>query len=132
MRQIVNPEQYKSMILPDNYNGTDDQLNRLLVAAQLIVDTAVSGRLSRYDNYPAVLQERIVTAICFQTEYIIANGGSDYLCSNDAQSVTLGSFSYSSASGGGTDSSAAKLCALADTVLRGTGLMYGGVDVVGD
>ena len=75
---------------------------------------------------PEDTQERIKKAVCAQIEYLDANGGSEMDNGADLQSVGLGKFSYSKASGGDGSSSQSIYAPRAQRLLFPTGLLYRG------
>ena len=75
---------------------------------------------------PEDIQECIKKAVCAQIEYLDANGGSEMDNGADLQSVGLGKFSYSKASGGDGSSSQSIYAPRAQRLLFPTGLLYRG------
>lgn len=105
------------------WDGSEEHLNKLIDLAEQIVYIATFGKTDNIAEFPDQIQERIKKAICCQTDYIIANGGFDYFTSDNLETVSLGSFSYSTDNKGST----ADLCSAALNYLQITGLLYRGV-----
>lgn len=126
MKQIVTAEQYRKYKAADDVS--DEALERVLDIAQQVVDEAACGRLKSFDSFPDDIQERIVKAICAQTDFILTNFGTDI---SDAapMSASIGSFSYTM-SDKSKDISPTTLNYVARLYLQTTGLLYrGDVDV---
>lgn len=132
MQSLVTTDYYKTEHTY-NFSGSDDDLEKLLNAAYIIVDNAVCGRLSDIERYPSAVQEKAKLAICLETDYLISNGGTDFLFESGFSSVSIGSFSYSmNSSGDKADNTSGKIaiCDMAVAVLQHTGLLYRGVDIL--
>lgn len=127
MNRIVTADDF--CLYSSNRELNADELERVLDVAQQTIDANVCGRLSEFDNFPQTVKDNVVKAICAQADHIVANFGTD-LSEVMPESATLGSFSYSLGSSGGSDasgSSPASLDPVALTYLRTTGLLYRGV-----
>lgn len=112
------------------FDGTDEELGILLRHAETVVDEAVMISGVTVSAAPEKLRDRLYMAVCAQADSIEAAGGVYALSENSSGgSVSLGKFSYS---GGSVESSsgACALCSHAQTILRPTGLLYKGVDVL--
>lgn len=85
---IVSTEYYL-----DTYMGRDgDNLEVLLMRSEEMVDYASCGAATRVPELSAGQLEYLKKAICAQTEFILANGGMDYIDENGAQWATVGHF----------------------------------------
>jgi len=98
--------------------------------AKDIVNAATGWQISNIADLPPILQELVNKAITAQAEFITANGGIDYFTDN-TNSVSLGSFSYTKGNSGAaaTGKRQSLLCQQAEMYLEQTGLMYRGVSV---
>lgn len=111
----------------DVYKGVEvyDALDVLLERSFDIVQQHTLYRLDDISKLPNFMQENIKKAVCAQAEYINANGGLEWLNSGGAVSFTIGKFSMSGGSSGGT---AAKQIAAPTMLayLEAVGLLYRG------
>ncbi len=114
------------------FDGSDAELDALLKHAEFIVNEAVMMSGVTVSAAPEVYRDRLYMAVCAQADYIGAQGGVYALSEGSiGGSVTLGRFSYSGGSEGGSAAGAVcLLCAHAQTILRPTGLMYKGVEIL--
>lgn len=103
---------------------TAEELERILDIAQNVVDEAVCGRLKNFDSFPENIQEKIVKAICTQTDFILTNFGTD-ISDTTPVSASIGSFSYT-ISDKSKDITPATLNYVARLYLQATGLLYRG------
>lgn len=81
---------------------------------------------SRFSNFPEDVQTRIKNAVCAQIEYLDANGGSDMDNGADMQSVALGKFNYTKATGANGSTIHSMYSPRAQRILLPTGLLYRG------
>lgn len=129
----VTPEYFRRNF-DGSFDGSDDELSKLLELSVISADNYCAGNITRnYDRCSARQQELIKKAVCYQTEWIISNGGIDCLDDSSVASATLGSFSYTSAtanSSSGSSSNTIKLCQTAYTLLLNAGMIYRGTVVV--
>ena len=128
---MISTEYYRTQ-WGGSFDGSDEELDKLLSHAAQIIESAVYPSGFTADTIPSVWQERYNMAICAQADYIEAQGGVAALSeSGIGGSVTLGRFSYS---GGTVDGSvvggACSLCIQAQAFLQPTGLLYKGVGVL--
>lgn len=121
----IDEKYYKDTYKGEAVDSTD--FPGLLERAEELVEEMCMYRISevRLAEYPPEVQERVKKAVCAQIEYLDANGGSDLDNGADLQSVGLGKFSYTRASGsaGETQSSYSPR---AQRILAPTGLLYRG------
>ncbi len=128
---MIGAEYYKTQ-WGGSFDGSDEELAVLLSSAAQVVESAIYPSGFTADTIPPVWQERYNMAVCAQADYIEAQGGIAALSeSGIGGSVTIGKFSYSGGSeGGSAEGAACSLCLMAQTFLRPTGLLYKGVDVL--
>lgn len=108
---------------------TAAELEKVIEAAELVVENASSGRTRELDSFPADVREKVIKAICAQTDFILNNFGAD-MAEAIPESASVGSFSYSTG-GSGKDISPATLNHIAKLYLSSAGLLYrGGICVV--
>lgn len=100
----------------------------LLERASELVEEMTMYRISahRMNTYGSEIQERIKKAVCAQIEYLDANGGSDLDNGADLQSVGLGKFNFSKASGASGSTEQSIYAPRALRLLAPTGLLYRG------
>lgn len=120
--QIVTAERYFQYKVPSDI--TAEELERILDIAQNVVDEAVCGRLKNFDSFPENIQEKVVKAICAQTDFILTNFGAD-ISDTTPVSASIGSFSYT-ISDKSKDITPATLNYVARLYLQTTGLLYRG------
>lgn len=108
-------------------DGTERELKTLVSRAVDVIDNAIylSGKTVAEST-----DSRVFKAVCAQADYILSCGGIDCMNENGGGSVSLGKFSYSEGSGGGSSASACTLCEQAREYLIPTGLLYKGVSVL--
>lgn len=103
----------------------------LLERSRLLVDNAVFMSGVNISTAPESVRNAFYSAVCAQTDYIMAAGGIDALSETGGASFSLGKFSYSESAGVSSGSAAyTKLCPQARAFLAPTGLLYKGVDVI--
>jgi len=112
---------------PDPGTESEAEVVSVLEISEQVIFSHTMGRSGNYDSYPANVQERIRKAVCYQADYIFANGGRSFIDGTIPESATVGSFSYS-LGGSEKSGSAAEiaLCNVSLTYLLPTGLMYRG------
>lgn len=120
--QIVTAERYFQYKAPSDI--TAEELERILDIAQNVIDEAVCGRLKNFDSFPENIQEKVVKAICAQTDFILTNFGAD-ISDTTPVSASIGSFSYT-ISDKSKDITPATLNYVARLYLQTTGLLYRG------
>ena len=113
-----------------SFDGTDEELSKLLSCASDIVDHAIYMSGYTVEQVPESVRIPVYKAVCAQADHIESCGGVESLTEGGYSSVTLGKFSYSGASAGEQSSSAASLCTMAQDYLMPTGLLYRGVAVL--
>lgn len=112
---------------PDSGAETEAEIASVLEISEQVIYNHTMGRSGKYDSYPADVQERIRKAICYQADYIFANGGKSFVDGTIPESATVGSFSYSLGGAEGSGGAAEiALCNVSLTYLLPTGLMYRG------
>lgn len=109
------------------FDGTERELQTLVSRAVDVINNAIclSGKTVEESS-----DNRVFKAVCAQADYIISCGGIEYMNESGGGSVSLGKFSYSEGSGGGSSVSACSLCEQAREYLIPTGLLYKGVNVL--
>lgn len=113
------------------FDGSETELEALLKHAEFIVDDAIMMSGVTVSAAHEVYRNRLYMAVCAQADYIGAQGGVYALSEGSiGGSVTLGKFSYSGGSEGGSVGAACSLCAHAQTILRPTGLLFKGVEIL--
>ena len=122
----VTKEYYK-----DTYKGesvSDTDFPSLAERAEEIIEEITMYRLTLpgFNEMTQEDQERVKKAICAQIEYLDANGGTDMDNGADMQSVGLGRFNYSKASGSDGSSRQSIYSPRAQRILMPTGLLYRG------
>lgn len=110
---------------PNPGTQSETELDTVLDVAEQVIRCQTCGKLDRFDTFPAERQELIRKAILFQVDYLLANGGTDFLNGTVPESATIGSFSYS-LGGGQSGGSELTLCGAARTYLMSAGLLYRG------
>lgn len=120
------------------YNGTyggieiEDSafLSKLIKRAERDINVLTQYRITDFNTLTTFQQDRVKEAVCAQIEFLAENGELSSTVSDSGGSVSIGSYSESSGSSG---SNGNKLL-IADSVkgyLWSTGLLYGGVGVIG-
>lgn len=121
---LVTAERYRKHN-PNPGTQSETELDTVLDVAEQTIRCQTCGKLDHFDSFSAERQELIRKAILFQADYLLANGGTDFLGGAVPESATIGSFSYtigSNQSGG----SELRLCGAARTYLMSAGLLYRG------
>ena len=117
----------------ENWGGWTDteELTAALSRAEMIVDREIFPSGYTVATAPEVWRTAAQNAVCAQAEFILENGGVPALSeTTDGGSVSLGKFSYSGGSSGGSGGSAVNsLCSQALALLEPTGLLYRGVRI---
>lgn len=115
-----------------NFDSGNDALNVLLSRASDVVNSNIYLTGLTVETIPEELRTAVYKAVCAQADYIEYNGGVAAMSDNgDMSSVSLGKFSYSGGTQGGSSAkSATQLCVQAEDYLRPTGLLYRGVRVI--
>lgn len=126
MAYDVTPEYYEKTFLGEPVSNTD--FPSLLLRASEVVEEMSMYRLNdvTFLSMDDVTKERIKKAVCAQIEYLDANGGSDMDNGVDLQSVGLGKFNYTKASGMADGSHQSIYAPRAIRYLIPTGLLYRG------
>lgn len=107
-----------------------DFLTKLIKRAERDVNVLTQYRITDFDKLTTFQQERVKEAVCAQVEFLAENGELSSTVSDSGGSVSIGSYSESNGSSG---SNSNKLL-IADSVkgyLWPTGLLYGGVGLIG-
>lgn len=122
MSALVDESYYR-----DIYRGTEvyDDLGVLLDRASDIVRQHTLYRLDGVDGLPFFMQENVRKAVCAQAEFIDQNGGLEALNSAGTASFSIGKFSMSAGTGGGSGRSPAA-SPLMLSYLEAVGLLYRG------
>lgn len=109
-----------------------NMLDTLLSRAADIVNNRIYLSGYTVETVPEKLRVLVYKAVCSQADYIEYNGGVASMSdTGDMSSVSLGKFSYSGGTQGGSSAkSASQLCEQATDYLRPTGLLYRGVRVI--
>lgn len=105
-----------------------DFLTKLIKRAERDINVLTQYRITDFDKLTTFQQERVKEAVCTQIEFLAENGELSSTVSDSGGSVSIGSYSESSGSSGSN-----KLL-IADNVknfLYPTGLLYGGVGLIG-
>lgn len=85
---IVSTEYYL-----DVYLGRDgSNLEVLLKRSEEMIDYASKGAVMRHSQLSEAAEGYLKNAICAQTEFILANGGMDYIDESGSQWATVGHF----------------------------------------
>ena len=106
MQQIVTPDYYKDVFCGE-FDGNDKELAKLLEIAYIIIYNETCGRIANFDSLNETVQTSVKDAICWQVDYISANGGLSFVHDGSFSNISLGSFSYST--GGNSSVSDGKL-----------------------
>lgn len=105
-------------------------LSKLIKRAERDINVLTQYRITDFNTLTTFQQDRVKEAVCAQVEFLAENGELSSTVSDSGGSVSIGSYSESSGSSG---SNSNKLL-IADSVkgyLWPTGLLYGGVGVIG-
>lgn len=105
---------------------TQAELEAVLEAAVQVISYHTNDRIKDYDSFSAETRERICKAVCYEADYILANGGVDFLNGAMPESASIGSFSYSLGNSGNGEKTPIALCNISLTFLLPTGLCYRG------
>ena len=121
---LVTAEMYRKHN-PNPGTQSETELDTVLDVAEQVIRCQTCGKLDHFDSFSVERQELIRKAILFQADYLLANGGTDFLNGTVPESATVGSFSYS-LGGGQSGGSELTLCGAARTYLMSAGLLYRG------
>lgn len=110
---------------PNPGTQSETELDTVLDVAEQTIRCQTCGRLQGFDAFSAERQGLIRKAILCQADYLLANGGTDFLNGTVPESATIGSFSYT-IGGGQSGGAELKLCGAARTYLMSAGLLYRG------
>lgn len=121
---LVTAERYRKHN-PNPGTQSETELDTVLDVAEQTIRCQTCGKLDHFDSFPAERQELIRKAILCQADYLLANGGTDFLNGTVPESATIGSFSYS-LGGDQSGGSELRLCGAARTYLMSAGLLYRG------
>lgn len=103
---------------PDEFRAlsdiASDQINALC-------GWKIRGSLDGLNDFS---QTQVKRAVCAQVQWIDEHGGLSSLASGDADSMTLGKFSYSAPAGGAETTGGVSYSPLAAMYLAPTGLLY--------
>lgn len=115
-----------------NFSGDNDSLNVLLSRASDVVNNSIYITGFTVETVPEALKTAVLKAVCAQADYIEYNGGVATINDNcEMSNVSLGKFSYSSGTQGGSSAkSAVNLCELSVSYLMPTGLLHRGVKII--
>lgn len=113
MQQIVTPDYYKDVFCGE-FDGDEKELSKLLEVAYIIIYNETCGRIAQFDSLDKKVQTAVKDAICWQVDYISANGGLSFVHDGSFSNISLGSFSYS-AGGNSSVSDGNCRCAMCHT-----------------
>lgn len=124
--------QHNKSLYSPQFRGTIEELRRLLSVASDVINEEIQLWGFTVDTAPEKLKETLYKAVCAQVDSITALGGIEALDDDIAGSVSLGKFSYTSASsdGASSQSSPYTLCRRAKSILAAAGLCYRGVRAI--
>lgn len=105
-------------------------LPKLLEVAYIIIYNETCGRIAQFDSLDKKVQTAVKDAICWQVDYISANGGLSFVHDGSFSNISLGSFSYSAGGNGSVSDGKLPMCNLSYGLLLSTGLMYKGLDAL--
>ena len=88
LKQYVSAEYYKGTY-NGIYDGSENELNRLLQFATLKVDGLTMNRIVDFNELTPFQQEMVSLAVCVQTDYTLANGDADNVENNIASYTSL-------------------------------------------
>ncbi|WP_035052815.1 head-tail connector protein [Carnobacterium pleistocenium] len=103
-------------------------LFQLIKRAERDINVRTNYRITDFSKLTTFQQERVKEAVCAQIEFLAENGELSSTVSNGGGSVSIGSYSES---GGSADSKKVLFADNVDGFLWPTGLLYGGIGVVG-
>ncbi|MCY8867399.1 hypothetical protein MOE08_20325 [Bacillus spizizenii] len=134
----ITPDYYKDVYIGASA-PSDEDLNRFIKRASDIIDQVTNFQLYGKDinKLPPLFRDLIMKATAAQVEFYVMKGGDAAVNAgtNDMNSVSVGSFSYStgggSSSNAGSGTQSARLSPSALSFLAPTGLLYRGVSVHG-
>jgi hypothetical protein len=98
------------------------------VRARDIVNAATGWKISNMAGFPPMQKELVEKAISAQVEFINTNGGIEHF-TDDTNSMSLGSFSYTKVTSGAEAAGKRRplLCQQSEMYLEQSGLMYRGI-----
>ncbi len=105
-------------------------LSKLIKRAERDINVLTQYRITDFDKLTTFQQERVKEAVCAQVEYLAENGELSSTVSDSGGSVSIGSYSESSGSSG-SNSNKLLIAENVTNFLYPTGLLYGGVGVIG-
>jgi len=103
-------------------------LLKLIKRAERDINIRTSYRITDFSKLTTFQQERVKEAVCAQIEFLAENGELSSTVSDGGGSVSIGSYSENN---GSTDSKKVLIADNVDGFLWPTGLLYGGVGVIG-
>jgi len=103
-------------------------LFQLIKRAERDINVRTNYRITDFSKLTTFQQERVKEAVCAQIEFLSENGELSSTVSNSGGSVSIGSYSENN---GSTDSKKVLIADNVDGFLWPTGLLYGGVGVIG-
>lgn len=120
------------------YNGTyggieiEDSafLSKLIKRAERDINVLTQYRITDFNTLTTFQQDRVKEAVCAQIEFLAENGELSSTVSDSGGSVSIGSYSESSGSSG-SNSNKLLIAENVTNFLYPTGLLYGGVGVIG-
>lgn len=129
MQQIVTPDYYKDVFCGE-FDGDEKELSKLLEVAYIIIYNETCGRIAQFDSLDKKVQTAVKDAICWQVDYISANGGLSFVHDGSFSNISLGSFSYSAGGNSSVSDGKLPMCNVSYGLLLSTGLMYKGLDAL--
>lgn len=129
MQQIVTPDYYKDVFCGE-FDGDEKELSKLLEVAFIIIYNETCGRIAQFDSLDKKVQTAVKDAICWQVDYISANGGLSFVHDGSFSNISLGSFSYSAGGNSSVSDGKLPMCNVSYGLLLSTGLMYKGLDAL--
>lgn len=86
--QVVTTDYYLN-----TYKGRDgDNLDVVIRRSEEIIDSVSNFAVSQFQSLTPFQQDYVMLSVCAQTEYILANGGMDFIDSRGSQWATVGHF----------------------------------------
>ncbi|HEO2443792.1 TPA: hypothetical protein VAP34_001993 [Streptococcus agalactiae] len=130
----ITPEYYNNVYIgaaaPDS-----SELEKYINRATDIIDQVTNYKLygQKLEKFPPLIQDLIMKATAAQVEFYVMKGGDAAINagSDEMDSVSVGSFSYSKGGNGSEGNQAARVSPSVLSYLAHTGLLYRGVSVHG-
>ena len=133
----VTPTDFQTYSPSASAGMTSQDFAELAERASEVLDWFTMGKIEAAGGltaFSAAVQAKIKKAVCAEVQTLIHYGGVDVVTGSgdEAQSVSVGKFSYSLKSGGGGVEffNGIPFAPLIKVYLQGTGLLYRGIDTV--